>query len=59
MGSVQSAIAEQREAIRALFEAVNDCPSYENKEAWQKYQDEVMEPLRAEIRRIKDKQVKK
>ena len=54
MGSVQSAIPEQREAILRLFSAVGKCPPYDQREAWLAYQAEVMQPIRDEIRAIKE-----
>lgn len=52
--AVNTAIPEQREAIQALFDAVADLPKWDNKEAYEAYQRDVMQPLRDEIRRIKE-----
>lgn len=41
----------KQDAIHALMRAANDCPSRIDTEAFNDYQDRVMEPLRNGIRR--------
>jgi hypothetical protein len=45
------AATPKTEAIHALMRAASDCPSRLNMEAFNEYQDRVMEPLREAIRR--------
>lgn len=52
--TVNTSIPEQREAILALFAAVSNMPNWADVEAYELYQREVMQPLRDEIRRIKE-----
>jgi hypothetical protein len=48
--STGNANAEQRKLILELYSAVHGCPSIMDREAFAKYQAEVMEPIRQAIR---------
>lgn len=41
----------KQDAIHALMRAASDCPSRVDAEAFNDYQDRVMEPIRQDIRR--------
>lgn len=49
MSNLNSANEEQRILIRQLCVTANDCPPITDKEAYKKFQDEILEPIRKQI----------
>ena len=49
MSRLNSANKEQRELIQRLFAAGNNCPSIFDREAFDDYQAQVMQPIRDAI----------
>lgn len=49
MSRLNNANSEQRILIRELMRAANDCPAISEREAFNKFQEEVLEPIRQRI----------
>jgi len=55
MSRLNNANAAQREVMRELSSKAWDCPPRFEKEAFEKYQSEVLQPLRDKILELADK----